>query len=353
MMEKSLSYAYAEGGEVPYRDPYGRAYLSYEAVDDPNKFKYTMYNYEGRQMQSGVQDKTYLNNLFGTDTINTGGSVKGLQMVAPITDPNNIQVLDQAGRDRIVGGDLDYSYMAPRQEAAPSPVPQASPYRREGVEFVEYNGQMVPKDALNALQGAVGLLGDSDSAEVMRYDVDGDGRVTAGDALAFLKYGSQEGYSDNADFFSNFYGSNTPPPPTVYEQGQGVADTGTAGQTLSFTPFNVFGGIDYTNPMTNTGTTVPTVNTPVVPTVNRTYGTYTPPDATQSLTGMGDNRSYGSFTGTGTQVTPPQSTFVQPAALDTSSVFDPVRQGLGSLFDRAKSLQGQSNYVNPFLRPGG
>jgi hypothetical protein len=117
MMEKSLSYTYAEGGEVPYKDPHGRAYLSYEAVDDPNKFKYTMYNYEGQKMQSGVQDRMYLNSLLGKDTINTGGNVRGLQMVAPITDPNNIQVIDQAGRDRIVSGDLDYSYMAPQQEA--------------------------------------------------------------------------------------------------------------------------------------------------------------------------------------------------------------------------------------------
>lgn len=234
-------------------------------------------------------------------------------------------------------------------------IPAKEPYRREGVEYIEHNGQMVPKDALNALKGAVGLLGADDSPDVLRYDVNGDGRVTAGDAVQFLRYASMPDYSDNAEFFNSFYAQEAPAP-TVFDPQSAVytpPESTAVPSIIPNTPINVFGGIDYTNPLTNTGTTVPTVNTPAVPTVDRTYGTYTPPAATQSLTGMGDNRSYGGFTGTGTQVTPQQSTFVQPTALDTSSVFDPVRQGLGSLFDRAKSLQGQTNYVNPFMRTGG
>lgn len=229
-------------------------------------------------------------------------------------------------------------------------IPAKEPYRREGVEYVEHNGQLAPKDAIDSLKMAVGLLD-----EDLRYDVNGDGRITAGDAVQFLRYGVMPDYSENTDFFSSFYAKEAPAP-TVFDPQSAVytpPESTAVPSVIPNTPINVFGGIDYTNPLTNTGTTVPTVNTPAVPTVNRTYGTYTPPDATQSLTGMGDNRSYGGFTGTGTQVTPQQSTFVQPAALDTSSVFDPVRQGLGSLFDRAKSLQGQTNYVNPFMRTGG
>jgi len=262
MMEKSLNYAYprnyAEGGSVDRNkpNPKDRAYLSYEAVDDPTKMRYTLYDSNGNRLQGSVVDRRYIDNLFGPQTVNRGGTV-GVQMVAPITDKSNIQVLDEAGRKRIQSGDFDYSYLAQPEQQNPAqddmvyaggdpnfdertgqyisgtaqddmvyaggdpnfdertgqyvdnttpPVTDQGGFRREGVEFVEYNGQMVPADSVRALRGAVGLEGDRNSAENLAYDVDGDGRLTSADALAFMKYGTQEDYTGNSDFFSNFYG---------------------------------------------------------------------------------------------------------------------------------------------------
>jgi len=81
------------------------------------------------------------------------------------------------------------------------------PYRREGLEYVEHNGNMVPKEALDALKMAVGLK-DVD----LRYDVTGDGEISSRDALGFLKYGTFEDYGQDTDFFTDFYGTGTAAP---------------------------------------------------------------------------------------------------------------------------------------------
>jgi len=72
---------------------------------------------------------------------------------------------------------------------------------QSGATLVEHDGKMVSQDALTALNMAVG-----NQAEDMRYDANGDGRLTPGDALEFAKYAEMENYGDDSGFMSVFYG---------------------------------------------------------------------------------------------------------------------------------------------------
>jgi len=72
---------------------------------------------------------------------------------------------------------------------------------QSGATLVEHDGKMVSQDALTALNMAVG-----NQAEDMRYDANGDGRLTPGDALEFTKYAEMENYGDDSGFMSVFYG---------------------------------------------------------------------------------------------------------------------------------------------------
>jgi hypothetical protein len=90
---------------------------------------------------------------------------------------------------------------------------------------------------------------------------------------------------------------------------------------------------------------------PPTTTLPRTYGTTTP----GVYQPPGQPRSYGGgdFQGTGTPFTYQAPDMTLPAPVDGNQNMAPLREGIGALFDRAKSLQGQTNYVNPFLRTGG
>ena len=81
------------------------------------------------------------------------------------------------------------------------------PFRREGVEYVEHNGKMVPKEAVDALKMTVGLID-----EDLRYDINGDGQISSNDAIGFLRYGALEDYGSDTDFFTDFYGTGTAAP---------------------------------------------------------------------------------------------------------------------------------------------
>ena len=115
---------------------------------------------------------------------------------------------------------LNYAY--PQKYAEGGEVPQTNTFVRDGVEFVEHNGQMVSKEALDVLNMAVGLRD-----EDMRYDVNNDGRIGAGDALEFLKYAKLEDYSDDSGFMSQFYDQGAAAEnPTYTDQVPGYTEGG-------------------------------------------------------------------------------------------------------------------------------
>ena len=254
------------------------------------------------------------------------------------------------------GGDVprytEAEHAAAQQAAQQAILEAAGPeadYRRPGVEFVEYNGKMVPADALRALQGAVGLHGDRDSAENLRYDVDGDGRLTANDASQFLKYGMLQDYSDNADFFSSFYDTNfapdrpAPPPPSPFGTGTDTttytppADTATPPVATATPP-------DYTAPFTPTFTTPPTA-TPTAQTTPRL-----PPTATMPDLGLSMGNVAGAFTDNPPSPTAGQAAYQQYVVATNPQIASlytpPEQQGLGSLMDNPL-LQSSTN---PYLQ---
>lgn len=115
---------------------------------------------------------------------------------------------------------LNYAY--PRKYAEGGEVPQTNTFVRDGVEFVEHNGQMVPKEALAVLNMAVGLRD-----EDMRYDVNNDGRIGAGDAIEFLRYAKIEDYNDDSGFMSQFYDQGAAAEnPTYTDQVPGYTEGG-------------------------------------------------------------------------------------------------------------------------------
>jgi len=254
------------------------------------------------------------------------------------------------------GGDVprytEAEHAAAQQAAQQAILEAAGPeaeYRRPGIEFVEHNGKMVPADALRALQGAVGLHGDRDSAENLRYDVDGDGRLTASDASQFLKYGMLQDYSDNADFFSSFYDTNfvpdrpAPPPPSPFGTGTDTttytppADTATPPVATATPP-------DYTAPFTPTFTTPPTA-TPTAQTTPRL-----PPTATMPDLGLSMGNVAGAFTDNPPSPTAGQAAYQQYVVATNPQIASlytpPEQQGLGSLMDNPL-LQSSTN---PYLQ---
>jgi hypothetical protein len=115
---------------------------------------------------------------------------------------------------------LNYAY--PRKYAEGGEVPQTNTFVRDGVEFVEHNGQMVSKEALDVLNMAVGLRD-----EDMRYDVNNDGRIGAGDAVEFLRYAKLEDYNDDSGFMSQFYDQGAAAEnPTYTDQVPGYTEGG-------------------------------------------------------------------------------------------------------------------------------
>lgn len=115
---------------------------------------------------------------------------------------------------------LNYAY--PRKYAEGGEVPQANTFVRDGVEMVEHNGQMVSKEALDVLNMAVGLRD-----EDMRYDVNNDGRIGAGDAVEFLRYAKLEDYNDDSGFMSQFYDQGAAAEnPTYTDQVPGYTEGG-------------------------------------------------------------------------------------------------------------------------------
>ena len=254
------------------------------------------------------------------------------------------------------GGDVprytEAEHAAAQQAAQQAILEAAGPeaeYRRPGIEFVEHNGKMVPADALRALQGAVGLHGDRDSAENLRYDVDGDGRLTAHDASQFLKYGMLQDYSDNADFFSSFYDTNfvpdrpAPPPPSPFGTGTDTttytppADTATPPVATATPP-------DYTAPFTPTFTTPPTA-TPTAQTTPRL-----PPTATMPDLGLSMGNVAGAFTDNPPSPTAGQAAYQQYVVATNPQIASlytpPEQQGLGSLMENPL-LQSSTN---PYLQ---
>ena len=200
----------------------------------------------------------------------------------------------------MMGKNLNYAY--PRKFAEGGDV---QGYLREGIQLVEHNGKMVPADAVAALKAAVGLSGADDSPEVLRYDVNGDGRTTAHDAVQFLKYAQQEGYDDNAAFFQNFYG------------------TPTFSETPSATP----------TPQT----------TPVIP-----------PTATMPSLNLGMGNVAGVFTDNPPSPTAGQDAYQQftvGANPQIASLYTPPQQqGLGSLMDNPLVQQSNQSLTNPYLQ---
>jgi len=72
---------------------------------------------------------------------------------------------------------------------------------KEGINFVDHNGQKVPEAGLDVLKMVVRLK-DPD----MRYDVNGDGKLTPSDALSFMKFSKGMGIGDEAEaFMKKFY----------------------------------------------------------------------------------------------------------------------------------------------------
>ena len=242
---------------------------------------------------------------------------------------------------------------AAAQQAAQQAILEAAgpeaDYRRPGVEFVEYNGKMVPADALRALQGAVGLHGDRDSAENLRYDVDGDGRLTANDASQFLKYGMLQDYSDNADFFSSFYDTNfapdrpAPPPPSPFGTGTDTT-TYTPPAGTATPPVSTATPPDYTVPFTPTFTTPPTA-TPTAQTTPRLPPTSTMPDL-----GLSMGNVAGAFTDNPPSPTAGQAAYQQYVVATNPQIASlytpPEQQGLGSLMENPL-LQSSTN---PYLQ---
>jgi len=115
---------------------------------------------------------------------------------------------------------LNYAY--PRKYAEGGEVPQTNTFVRDGVELVEHNGQMVPKEALDVLNMAVGLRD-----EDMRYDVNNDGRIGANDAIEFLRYAKLEDYNDDSGFMSQFYDQGAAAEnPTYTDQVPGYTEGG-------------------------------------------------------------------------------------------------------------------------------
>ena len=257
------------------------------------------------------------------------------------------------------GGDVprytEADHAAAQQAAQQAIMEAAGPqaeYQRPGVEFVEYNGQMVPADALRALQGAVGLYGDRDSAENLRYDVDGDGRLTAHDASQFLKYGKLQDYSDNADFFNAFYDTNfvpdrpaPPPPPSSTSSPFGtVTDTTTYTPPDQTAPVQTATPPDYTVPFTPTFNTAPTA-TPTAQTTPRL-----PPTATMPDLGLSMGNVAGAFTDNPPSPTAGQEAYQQYVMATNPQIASlytpPQQQGLGSLMDNPL-LQSTTN---PYLQ---
>ena len=254
------------------------------------------------------------------------------------------------------GGDVprytEAEHAAAQQAAQQAILEAAGPeaeYRRQGIEFVEHNGKMVPADALRALQGAVGLHGDRDSAENLRYDVDGDGRLTAHDASQFLKYGMLQDYSDNADFFSSFYDTNfvpdrpAPPPPSPFGTGTDTT-TYTPPAGTATPPVATATPPDYTAPFTPTFTTPPTA-TPTAQTTPRL-----PPTATMPDLGLSMGNVAGAFTDNPPSPTAGQAAYQQYVVATNPQIASlytpPEQQGLGSLMDNPL-LQSSTN---PYLQ---
>ena len=269
------------------------------------------------------------------------------------------------------GGDVprytEAEHAAAQQAAQQAILEAAGPeaeYRRPGVEFVEHNGKMVPADALRALQGAVGLHGDRDSAENLRYDVNGDGRLTAHDASQFLKYGMLQDYSDNADFFSSFYDTNSAPgltfggggggsgdgrpDSTVYNPDQITSVTqgslGFSGNPEHFSTTPAPTPPDYTVPFTPTFTTPPTA-TPTAQTTPQL-----PPTATMPDLGLSMGNVAGAFTDNPPSPTAGQDAYQQYVVATNPQIASlytpPEQQGLGSLMDNPL-LQSSTN---PYLQ---
>lgn len=81
----------------------------------------------------------------------------------------------------------------------------------------------------------------------------------------------------------------------------------------------------------------------------RTYGNNPVPP---SYAPPGSPRTYqpSNYQGTGTPTTYQAPDMVLPEFVDGSQAMNPLREGIGAIFDRAKQLQGQTNYINPFKR---
>ena len=111
-----------------------------------------------------------------------------------IYDPN--KVVSNFGKDSLKANDPESYY-----ELYPDERPAVEPFRREGLTYVENNGKMVLKEAVDALEMIVGQR-DQD----LRYDINGDGKVDMNDAIGFIKYGSGVDQGEATDtFMQNFY----------------------------------------------------------------------------------------------------------------------------------------------------
>tara|TARA_R100000995_G_scaffold84863_1_gene65324 strand:+ start:4798 stop:8193 length:3396 start_codon:yes stop_codon:yes gene_type:complete len=89
----------------------------------------------------------------------------------------------------------------------------SEPFRREGVNYVEHDGKMVPEEVKNGLEMLVGLR-DTD----LSYDVNGDGKVDMNDILGFIRYGTGLSQDEATEtFMQNFYTPKDEPEETIVE----------------------------------------------------------------------------------------------------------------------------------------
>ena len=337
MMGKSLNYAYpqkfAEGGDVASE----QKSTSYAFVDaDGNSYNMgdNRPGHDGTSLERAIANvQEYYDFAPGSFTVSvpseerlvgTYDSASG-SFQAATSDMRDLNGFSAMGEEDAPFAEPTMEEIRDRLDLFPDSITPPPPPPVEGGayggELVEYNGQMVPKKALDALKMAVGLI-DKDTG----YDVNNDGRIGADDALDILKNSR-----------------NAQPPAQPPAEVMPIEPGGDFG----LPPFQRLPEVMPIEPGGDFG--LPAQNPFVRPDVGgRTYGTYTPPAAPETIKGDGYNRTYGQM--------PPAAlapTFMTPVPQNDAGVLDPLREGLGSLFDRAKSLQGQSTYSNPFLRPGG